>query len=94
MFYLVVNVHPVIDGDFEAGRVEDVKGLREQGQFEAGRCSQKNATATSLSYSVLTGLKHETSLFTFKIVVNCYTVLLHCCCSEVVRYFGRLNTSL
>ena len=84
MSYLVVNVHPVIDGDFEAGGVEDVKGLREEGQFETGRCSQKNATATSLSYSVLTGLKHEINLFTFKIVLSCSWVLLH--------YSGDLNS--
>ena len=56
-FYLVVNVERVVDSDLKTGAVEDVKGLGEERKLVARSCGQKDATATSLSNTVMTSLR-------------------------------------
>ena len=55
--YLVVDVELVVDGDLEAGAVEDVQRFWQQGQLESGCGSQKNAATPSLGHTVVASLK-------------------------------------
>jgi hypothetical protein len=68
--HLVVDVQLVVDGDLEAGAVEDVQRLREQWQLITGRRGKKNAAPAGLSHSVMTSLfdkKMESFLIVAKV---------------------------
>ena len=60
--YLVVDVELVVDGDPEAGAVEDVQRFGEERKFESGSRGQEDAATTGLSNSVLSSLKIRTTL--------------------------------